>query len=131
VATLREIEEAVVRFRDQRDWAKYHTPRNLAISLVVEVGELLELLQWKTDGEILEYLRQGEGKAMVSQELADVAIYLLLLAHELGVDLEQAILEKLKLNEQRYPAEKVKGRYVKYTALQGEERRSPEGSGQG
>jgi len=131
VATLREIEEAVVRFRDQRDWAKYHTPRNLAISLVVEVGELLELLQWKTDEEILEHLRQGEGRAMASQELADVAIYLLLLAHELGVDLEQAILEKLKLNEQRYPAEKVKGRYVKYTVLQGEEPRSHEGSGQG
>lgn len=115
--TIQELTSMIVKFRDERDWKKYHTPRNLAISLVIELGELLEHFQWKDDNEILELVQDPIKREEIEEELADVAIYLLLLANELDIELETAILNKLKKNEERYPADLVKGRYVKYTEL--------------
>jgi len=115
--TIQELTSRILKFRDERDWKKYHTPRNLAISLVIELGELLEHFQWKEDNEILELVRDSARKEKVGEELADVAIYLFLLSYELGIDLEDAILKKITKNEERYPVDLVKGRYVKYTEL--------------
>lgn len=79
-----ELERKVVVFRDARGWAKYHTPKNLAISAVVELVELLEHFQWETDGEILELAENPTKREAIADEIADVIIYITLLAHELG-----------------------------------------------
>lgn len=104
---LREIEEELVRFRDERNWAKYHTPKNLAISIAVELGELLEHFQWETDDEIIASLGKLEKKDAIADEMADVLIYLVLLAHELGIDLEEAVWRKIRKNAEKYPVEGV------------------------
>jgi len=114
---LSELTERILRFRNERDWKRYHTPKNLIISLLIELGELSEHFQWKTNKEILQSIQDERTKEKIAEELADVAIYLLLLTNELGINLEEAILKKIKKNEEKYPIDKVKGRYVKYTEL--------------
>ncbi|NJE42761.1 nucleotide pyrophosphohydrolase [Thermococcus sp. GR6] len=98
-----ELERKVVAFRDARGWAKYHTPKNLAISAAVELGELLEHFQWGTDEEILELAENPTKREAIADEIADVIIYLTLLAHELGIDLDEAVKRKLRKNEEKYP----------------------------
>ncbi|AMM53477.1 nucleotide pyrophosphohydrolase [Pyrococcus kukulkanii] len=115
--SIKELTEKIVEFRDKREWKKYHTPKNLAISLVVEVGELFEHFQWKSDEELLQDIKIPEKKEQIADELADVAIYIFLLANELNVNLGEAILRKLMKNEKRYPVELVRGEYKKYTEL--------------
>ncbi|USS41263.1 nucleotide pyrophosphohydrolase [Thermococcus aggregans] len=105
---FKEIEKKVVQFRDERFWGKYHTPKNLAISLAVEVGELLEHFQWDTNEEILQSIKDPKKKEEIADEIADVIIYLTLLAHELGIDLDEALTRKLKKNEEKYPAKVVR-----------------------
>ncbi|WP_010478553.1 nucleotide pyrophosphohydrolase [Thermococcus zilligii] len=101
--SLREIEGELVRFRDERDWKRYHTPKNLAISIAVELGELLEHFQWREDEEILASISDPAERENVEDEIADVLIYLVLLAHELGIDLEKAALKKIAKNARKYP----------------------------
>ena len=100
---FRKLEEKLVAFRDARGWGKYHTPKNLAISAAVELGELLEHFQWESDEEILEAVKDPAKKEAVADEIADVVIYLMLLAHELGIDLDRAVGEKLEKNGRKYP----------------------------
>ncbi|NJE84344.1 nucleotide pyrophosphohydrolase [Thermococcus sp. CX2] len=114
---MKDLTQRIIDFRDKREWKKYHTPKNLAISLVIEVGELLEHFQWKSDEEILKDTKVPEKREQLADELADVAIYTFLLANELDVDLEEAILRKLEKNERKYPVELVRGKYKKYTEL--------------
>lgn len=108
--------EAVNNFRDARDWRQFHNPKDLALSLVLEAGEVLEHFQWKNGDKIKEYLN-GDGKKELSKELADVLIYLLFLASDLGVDLERAVLEKLVEQNRKYPVEKARGVSTKYDKL--------------
>ncbi len=105
---FKEIEKKVVQFRDERFWGKYHTPKNLAISLAVEVGELLEHFQWDTNEEILQSIKDPKRKEKIADEIADVVIYLTLLAHELNINLDEALKRKLKKNEEKYPAKVIK-----------------------
>ena len=98
-----ELERRLVEFRDARNWKRYHTPKNLAISAAIELGELLEHFQWKSDGEILEAVKDPESREAIGDEIADVIIYLVLLAHELGIDLDKAIERKIRKNELKYP----------------------------
>jgi len=100
---FRELEEKLVAFRDARGWAEYHTPKNLAISAVVELGELLEHFQWESDEEILKAIKDPPKREAIADEIADVIIYLTLLAHELGIELDEAIERKLEKNERKYP----------------------------
>ncbi|WP_297475218.1 nucleotide pyrophosphohydrolase [Thermococcus sp.] len=100
---FRELEEKLVAFRDARGWKSYHTPKNLAISAAVELGELLEHFQWESDEEILEAVKDPGKKEAIADEIADVVIYLTLLAHELGIDLDEAIERKIKKNADKYP----------------------------
>lgn len=93
--------EAIIKFRDARDWRQFHTPKNLAISISLEASELLELFQWH-EATILH--REAR------EEVADVAIYLLLFCHETGIDLRQAIADKIAINEKKYPVDKARGR---------------------
>jgi NTP pyrophosphatase (non-canonical NTP hydrolase) len=113
---LREVTDLLLRFRHERDWEQFHRPKDLAVSVVLEAAELLEVFQWKTDDEVRAYLA-GEGMARVKEEIADVAIYILLLSHDLGIDLVGAVKDKIKRNESRYPAEKSRGRADKYDKL--------------
>ncbi len=104
---FRELERRVVAFREARGWRRYHTPKNLAISAAVELGELLEHFQWESDGEILEAVNDPAKKEAIADEIADVMIYLTLLAHELGIDLDKAVERKLEKNGRKYPLEKI------------------------
>lgn len=115
MSNLQTLTDLIKKFRDERNWSKYHTPKNLTESLAIEVAEVMEHFQWKTDNEIKKHLKNNQQE--FSHELADVLNYLLLLADASGVDLFKALKEKLKINHRKYPAEKVKDKYVKYTDL--------------
>ncbi len=106
---LDDLAAELRRFAADREWERFHTPKNLAISLAVEVGELLEHVQWGTDEEIAELARSPEGKAAMAEERADVCIYLVRLADVLGVDLLAAAWAKVAANAERYPADEVRG----------------------
>ena len=110
--TISELTRRILEFRDAREWEKYHTPKNLALSLIVEIGELFELIQWQNNEEILDEIDRI--KAQVTDELADVAIYLFLLAHKLGVDLEKAIPKKLLKQNDKYPIGSLTDDKIKY-----------------
>lgn len=109
---LENIKERIINFRDERDWEKFHKPKDLAISLNIEAGELLESSQWKTDEEIKTMIA-SDNKKEIEDEIADVANYLILLCNELDVDFFNAI-EKNRKNKLNYPVQKCKGRAKKY-----------------
>lgn len=105
--TNERVRKALAEFVDERDWAQFHTPGNLAKSISIEAGELLELFQWGDDAD----------DARVREELADVVTYCTLLAGRLGCDLDEIVLEKLAATRQKYPVDRAKGRSTKYDAL--------------
>ena len=110
--TFEEAQRQALQFRDARDWAQFHNSKDLAISISLEAAELLESFQWS--GEDLE---PGEKLDNVTEELADVLIYCVLLADHLGVDPATIMLEKVSKNAEKYPVEKAKGSSRKYTEL--------------
>jgi dCTP diphosphatase len=112
---LNELLGRILRFRDERDWAQFHTPKNLAAALAVEVSEIQELLLWKTDTEVLEFMHSTKGRSRLEEEIADVLIYALLLSFEAGVDPSQAIKTKLVQNAKKYPVDLSRGNAVKYS----------------
>jgi NTP pyrophosphatase (non-canonical NTP hydrolase) len=113
--SLPDLTARVLRHRDERDWAQFHTPKELAVSLVVEASELLALMQWKS-GESLASVLVARREDL-KDELADVLHSLLLLANDLQVDLGSALVVKLARDAEKYPIEKSKGRADKYTEL--------------
>lgn len=113
--SLRELTARVLRHRDERDWAQFHTPKELAVSLVVEASELLALMQWK-NGAALDSALTARSES-VQDELADVLHSLLLLGNDLKMDLGAALEQKLLRDAEKYPVEKAKGRAEKYTEL--------------
>lgn len=99
---MEEIIEKLERFVEGRKWKKYHTPKNLAISISIEAAELLEHFQWNEEG--FEEIRKDDKKrSKVEEELADVMIYCLLFFHYLGSDIKAAIMNKIQQNEKKYP----------------------------
>jgi NTP pyrophosphatase (non-canonical NTP hydrolase) len=113
---LTDAMNALLKFRNDRDWEQFHSPKNLSISIAIESAELMEHFQWKTDAEVNEYLRSDNFEG-VKEEIADIASYLLLLCNDLKIDLNKALLDKIKKNEVKYPAEKCRGRHNKYDNL--------------
>lgn len=100
----------VLRFRDERCWQQFHTPKDLALSMTLEAAELLEVFQWSgTDLECIEK------RDKVREELADVLSYCILMADVCGMDLDEIMNEKMDRNEQKYPVEKARGNAAKYT----------------
>jgi NTP pyrophosphatase (non-canonical NTP hydrolase) len=112
---LTEIQHRIRKFRDERDWMQFHNPKNLAISIVIEASELLEQFQWKTFEQ--SAAPADDGKEKIADEIADVAIYLIELADNLGIDLSAAINAKIDKNEAKYPVEKSRGNITKYDQL--------------
>ena len=96
---MRDLQAKVIKFRDERDWAKYHNPKDLAISLSLEASELLEIFQWK-DADQVEALKSDSRVCQrVREELGDIFIYALTLAHEFGFDPTEVVLDKVRVNE--------------------------------
>jgi NTP pyrophosphatase (non-canonical NTP hydrolase) len=116
--SLRGLQRLALAFRDARDWRRFHTPRNLAMGLSIEAAELQELFLWKTEDEARAFIASLEGKARASEEIADVCVFLLYLAHECGIDLGDAVRAKIELNGKKYPVEKSFGKSTKYTDLE-------------
>lgn len=112
---IEELTEKLIMFRKERDWEKFHSPKDLAISLSLEASEVLEHFQWKSEKEIEEYVKTHKDE--IGEELADVFNWVLLMSHDFGIDIATASAKKISKNEAKYPVEKVKGRYTKYTEL--------------
>lgn len=102
---MEELLSALRKFRDERDWAKFHTPKDLAVSVSVEAGELLELFQWRYDGHSID----ESTKINVADEASDVVIYALMLFDKLGLDPREEILRKIARNAKRFPIQESYG----------------------
>lgn len=105
----------IQKFSQDRDWEQFHSPKNLSMALSVEASELLEIFQWLTEEQ--SYNLNDSKKQHAKEEVADIAIYLLRICMKLNINLEEAIIEKMKKNEEKYPVEKAKGSAKKYTEL--------------
>lgn len=114
---LQQLTQQICAFRDARDWRQFHGIRQLIVSLNLEAAELLELTQWQSDEEIESLATRCDGREALSDEMADVFMYLVLLADRAGVDLGQAVLTKLVKNETKYPVETARGSRAKYSVL--------------
>jgi len=112
---VRDLIERIRDFNRERDWEQYHSPKNLAMCLAAEAGELLENFQWLTEQQSREL--PPARRAAVEEEIGDVALCLLNLADKLGIDIVDAAGRKLEKNKVKYPVHKAKGRADKYTEL--------------
>jgi dCTP diphosphatase len=115
-----ELEDFIKRidaFALERDWAQFHSVRNLVLAMVGEVGELAEVFQWVSDDLVGAFLAKPENHARLQEELADVLMYALRLASVSGVDVMVALEAKLASNAEKYPVDKSKGNSIKYTEL--------------
>ena len=112
---LQALQKALREFAHERDWEQFHSPKNLATALSVEAAELLEHFQWLTDEQ--SRTLDDAKRTAVGEELADLLLYLLQLADKLDIDPLQAAERKLRLNAEKYPAERARGRSDKYTDL--------------
>ncbi len=109
VSDIKEVTEALLKFRDERDWAQFHNPKDLALALNIEAGELLEAFLWKS--------AEQADVERVKEELADVLAFALLLAEQYDFDVKQIVLAKIEKNALKYPVDKSKGVAKKYTEL--------------
>jgi NTP pyrophosphatase (non-canonical NTP hydrolase) len=116
--SLQSLTQVLLKFRDERDWAQFHTLRNLIVSLNLEAAELLELTQWKSDVEMTALFEREGAHEALRDECADVLLYLLLIADKAGIDLEEAARSKLEKNAAKYPVDKSYGSSRKYTRLE-------------
>lgn len=114
---VENLAAALQDFADDRDWNQFHSPKNLILALTGEVGELCEVFQWMSDAQALSAASNSKTGQAVRDELADVLMYLVRLSSVLGVDLNEAVTQKLATNQQKYPVEKAKGTSEKYDQL--------------
>lgn len=113
--SLQDLQKQIRKFCDERDWDQFHNPKDLSISLALEAAEVLEHFQWKDDAEMKVHTTNN--KHEISEEIADVFYWVLLLSNKLEIDLLEAFEKKMKKNDQKYPVEKSKGNHKKYTEL--------------
>ncbi|HJN62961.1 MAG TPA: nucleotide pyrophosphohydrolase [Candidatus Paceibacterota bacterium] len=110
-----ELTKRIIAFRDARDWKQFHNPKDVALSLALEAAEVIEHFQWKNQKEIEKYIETN--KKEIGEELADVLYWVLLMSHDLDIDVLKALDEKMSVNEEKYPVNKAKGKHTKYTHL--------------
>lgn len=113
--SLENLQQQLRTFARDRDWEQFHSPKNLAMALSGEVGELLEIFQWLSDAESRQL--NAEQRLRAAEEIADVQLYLLQLVDKLNFDLIEICSQKLQRNAEKYPVEKAKGKSIKYTDL--------------
>ena len=111
--SLENLRSRLQAFVEERDWAQFHSPKNLAMAMIVEAAELVEHFQWLTEQQSLEIT--ADKREQVAHEMADTFVYLLRMADVLGIDLIAAANSKIDLNAQKYPVDKVRGSNAKYT----------------
>ena len=109
MSDIQEITDALVKFRNERDWEQFHNAKDLALAINVEAGELLELFLWKHSEEA--------NPDKIKEELADVFAFAFLLAQQQGLDVKEIVLQKIKANAEKYPVDKAKGTAKKYNEL--------------
>lgn len=115
MSDFNQLTKRIVDFINDRDWNQFHNPKDLALSLVLESAEVMEHFQWKNNEEMEEYLKAA--KDDVGEELADVLYWVLLMSHDLKIDIKEAFEKKMSKNEAKYPIEKAKGKHTKYNKL--------------
>jgi len=113
--SLEEITGKILAFRDARDWAQFHTPKDLAMALSIEANELMEHFLWRSPAECAERIETK--RELIAEEIADIGIHLLELSHTLGFDLPAIIEKKMEKNARKYPEAKAKGSNLKYDEL--------------
>lgn len=113
--TLKDLQKKILKFRDARDWKKFHNPKDMSLSLVLEATEVMEHFQWKDKRELNEYIKTY--KKEIGEELADVLYWVLLMSHDLEIDILDELENKMKKNEEKYPIDKAKGKHTKYDKL--------------
>ena len=113
---LKTIKEKLRKFSQERDWDQYHSPKNLAMALSVEVAELVEIFQWSNDGGTKE-IKDPETRKQIEEEIADIFNYLVKFVDLMEIDLEKISIEKIQKNDEKYPVEKSKGKSEKYNKL--------------
>lgn len=116
--TIEEIRDYLIQFAKEREWEQFHNPKNLSMALSVEVSELLEHFQWLSFDECKQL--DDERKNKVAHEIADVQMYLILLANKLDINIIEAVRDKAVINEKHYPVSKVKGSAAKYSTYKAE-----------
>lgn len=112
---IQRLTKEIITFRNRRKWKQFHNPKDVSLSLVLEATEVMEHFQWKNPEEIKDYAKKN--KEAISEELADVLYWVLLLSHDLNIDIEKSLDKKLKINNEKYPVKKSKGVHTKYTEL--------------
>ena|SRR3989338_832946 len=112
---LEELTKRIIAFRDARDWKQFHNPKDVALSLVLEATEVLEHFQWKNQAEIEKYVKSN--KKEIGEELADVLYWVLLMSHDLKINIKKSLEKKIAKNKVKYPVEKAKGNATKYNKL--------------
>jgi NTP pyrophosphatase (non-canonical NTP hydrolase) len=117
MADIKNIQEKIKKFRDERNWDQFHNTLDLSVAMSIECSEVLELLRFKSREEVNEWLKNNENKKEFSYELADVFIFLLAICNKTNIDIKKAVNEKLEINEKRYPVEKSKDNKDKYDKL--------------
>jgi NTP pyrophosphatase (non-canonical NTP hydrolase) len=113
--TYHELLKKLMIFRQERNWEKFHKPKDLAMAAAIEAAELMQEFLWQTEEEVKQKVKND--KERFADEIADTVVYLMLLADDLGIDMFQAIENKLKKNAEKYPVEKCRGKATKYTNL--------------
>jgi len=115
MSDLCRLTKKIIGFREARDWKQFHNPKDLALSLVLEATEVLEHFQWKNADEVELYSKTN--KDDIGEELADVLYWVILMSHDLDIDIIEALNNKLKKNAEKYPVSKSKGNHAKYNEL--------------
>lgn len=111
------ILKKIKKFRDKRDWKKFHNPKDMAEAISIESSELLELFLWKTKEESKEFVKNKKNHEEISDEVADIMAFLIEFCDNCDIDIEKAIEKKLQKNAKKYPVDKAKGIATKYTKL--------------
>ncbi len=112
---INNLTDLILKFRNERDWAQFHNPKDVALSLVLEAAEVMEHFQWKSSEEVNKYVKTN--KEDIGEELADVLYWVLLLSHDLNIDIVKTLEQKMIKNAEKYPIDKAKGSHKKYTEL--------------
>jgi len=111
--TIDEMKNRIKEFIDERDWRKYHKPKDIAVSISIEASELMEIFQWLSDEEVDELTNSPSSRKSIRFELADIMSYVLILSIALNIDLSRAVFEKISRNEMKYPVDRVRGKHGK------------------
>ncbi len=115
MSEINQLTKRILDFINDRDWNQFHNPKDLALSLVLESAEVMEHFQWKNNEEMQDYIKSNKNE--VAEELADVLYWILLMSHDLDIDIKKAFEDKMTKNEKKYPIDKAKGRHNKYNNL--------------